>query len=313
MADEPSRHFRRIARAGCGDVNLCITINNNVGGGPTVDVAPTGTGSGTFTPDILPPGALTPPTPPDPTLPMPWLRGSTTTSDPTVAMLYMKGLVPHEDQGADLPSGPYEGSGDISKQSRYRVNSSSVTTSAPYGDSSVININRVSVFMTAEIDASGELYKGFACARADSSSSSSITMVTDMTTVGTGSTAKNHVYATHDVTTTAPALTLSVTTPTASSTTIACTVGGTVPSGTLYIVIMPERVLEPGTGPTFSGYKAEGAIHSFSGSGTYNVSRPTKGWAAGKIYFAFVVSGDPASASVLSTPISKPSKFTVGT
>lgn len=299
MASHRNRRFSRVERTACDDFNLCIADGDTVAGEASVQVSS--------------PGALTPPTPPDPTLPMPWLRGSTTTSDPTVAMLYTKGLVPHEEQGADLPSGPYEGTGDISKQSRYRVNSSSVTTTAPYGDSSVIAINRVSIFMTAAIDTSGEIYKGFACARADSSSANSITLVTDMTTVGTGSTAKNHVYATHDVTTSAPALTLSVTTPSSGSTTIACTVGGTVPSGTLYIVIMPERVLEPGTGPTFSGYKAEGAIYSFSGSGTYNVPRPTKGWAAGKIYFAFVVSGDPASGSVLSTPLSKPSKFTVGT
>lgn len=262
--------------------------------------------------DLTSPGAVVTPTPPDPTLPMPWLRGTSTVSDPAVAILYMKGLVPHTDQGADLPSAPYEGTGDLSEQSRYRVNSSSVTASAPYGDSSVIAINRVSVFMTAAIDTSGQIYKGFACARADSSSSASITMVTDFTTVGSDSTSKNHVYATQSVTSTAPAVTLSTPSPTSGASSISFTVGGTVPSGTLHIVVMPERVLEPGGSPTFSAYKTEGAFYTFSGgAGTYSVTRPSTGWAAGKIYFAFVVSGDPTSATVICSVLSKPSKFTV--
>lgn len=315
MSSGSIRQFRRIARGGCGDVHLCITINNNVGGGQAVNVESTLEPSepdvvAQVAPSPTPPGATFPPLPPDPTLPLPFLRGTAVASDPAVAPVYMKGLVPHIDQGALLTAGPYV-SGDSSKQSRYRVNSSSVTTTAPYGDTTVSSLNRVSVFMTAAIDANGQIYKGFACARAHALTPGTITMITDMTTVGTATTAKNHVYATHDVTSTAASVTLSTPSPMAATTLV--TFATSVAAADHYIVLMPEKVLTPGAGASFTSYLSEGAIHHQpAGSVTVDVPRPSTGWATGKTYFAFVVKGDPRDRTSVTTVLSAPTKFTVG-
>lgn len=257
------------------------------------------------------PGTVLPPNPPDPTLPLPWMRGTSTSSDPVAAPLWIKGLIPWSEQGATMGAGPWDPSGDTSYQSRYRVNSSTVTTSNPYGDSSVNTINRVSVFCTAEVDAGGQIYKGFACCRADSGSANSITFLTDMTEMNGGSSTKNHVYSTQAVTNTAPAVTLTVTTPSGGASTISCTVGGTLPSGTNTIVIMPERVLKPGASPTFTTYLNEGRLQNITSTGVHTPSVPSAGFATGKIYYAFVANGDPTSATVVSTIVSKPVKFTV--
>lgn len=290
MANEEAGLAQTTVRRENGDIHICITINNNVGA-PAVGAA----GSESLAP---PPAGLSPPQPPDTTLPLPWRRASGSAF--AAAALIMKGESPELAQGTKFTSAPYEpGTGDRTKQRRFRINESALQPSTPYGG------KLVSAFLTRAIDTSAGLFRGFAVAEVGTSASSA-TFITDVAPFGS-SPPVTYQYSANAVTTPTLGYTLACGSVPAD-THFEFTVTGGPASTQFWIVVIPHRIDDWTTTTTYTGtYLSQGewgsATTSGSGSAALNLAKPSTP-AGGRAYYAFVTNADPASPSVVGDVVS---------
>lgn len=295
MATEDTSVAQTTVRRENGDIHICITINNNVAAAPAV----AGGGAVPVAETLAPPPAgLTPPQPPDTTLPLPWRRATGSTF--AGAALILKGSSPEVAQGTRFTVPPYEpGTGDRTKQRRFRLNEAALQPSTPYGG------KLVSAFLTHPIDTAAGIFRGFAVAEVGATATSA-TFITDVAPFG-ATPAVTHQYATHAVTTPTTAAVLASTSVPADPN-FAFTIAGAPASTTFWIVVMPHRIDDWTTTTTYNAtYLPQGAWGSLTtsgaGAGSLSLAKPsTPG--GGRGYYAFLTNADPASATVLGDVVS---------